>query len=226
MKNIIAAALLSLLSYTTYAEEKCDLGLVLAMDVSGSVTTEEFKLQMEGTALAFRNERVARAIRSGFNHQIAVTVTNWASVGQAQVVVPWMLLNNSESIQVFSAAVLAVEKPQWGGSTGVGNALIHAHEQFSEIPCEAENFIIDISGDGANNNGPDPTQVMVIPTWVQVNALAILTDEPMLDEWYKKVVAPYGGFVIVANDFQDYYRAILAKLELEIAQIDRKFTEP
>ncbi len=47
------------------AQAAVDLQLVLAVDVSGSVSDERFKLQQKGYAEAFRNWRVLEAIRSG-----------------------------------------------------------------------------------------------------------------------------------------------------------------
>jgi hypothetical protein len=59
------------------AQARVDLQLVLAVDVSGSVSDERFKLQQQGYAQAFRSWRVLEAIRSGSARAIAVTMTHW-----------------------------------------------------------------------------------------------------------------------------------------------------
>jgi hypothetical protein len=47
------------------AQTAVDLQLVLAVDVSGSVSDERFLLQQRGYASAFRNPRLLEAIKSG-----------------------------------------------------------------------------------------------------------------------------------------------------------------
>ncbi|HSS83367.1 MAG TPA: DUF1194 domain-containing protein [Reyranella sp.] len=54
------------------AADPVDLLLVLAADVSRSVTEGKFKLQREGAAAALADPDVVRAIASGPNRRIAV----------------------------------------------------------------------------------------------------------------------------------------------------------
>ena len=58
--------------------ETVDLQLVLAADVSRSIDDDEFKLQRQGYANAFRDPRVLRAIRSGQYGRIAVCYFEWS----------------------------------------------------------------------------------------------------------------------------------------------------
>ena len=68
---LIFLALL-LLAPPPAAAETVDLQLVLAAHVSRSIDDDEFKLQRQGYANAFRDPRVLRAIRSGQFGRIAV----------------------------------------------------------------------------------------------------------------------------------------------------------
>ena len=63
-----------------------DLQLVLAIDVSNSVTDDRFELQKQGYADAFRNPQVLKAILSGSEQSVAVTMVQWTGpTDQVQV---------------------------------------------------------------------------------------------------------------------------------------------
>src|SRR5215207_1891880 len=55
-------------------QDSVDLQLVLAIDASNSVTDERFELQKRGYAEAFRHPQVVKAIASGGEQAIAVTM--------------------------------------------------------------------------------------------------------------------------------------------------------
>jgi hypothetical protein len=56
-----------------------DLALVLAIDISRSISESEHRIQLEGYATAFRSADVISAIASGANAAIAVTLLEWAN---------------------------------------------------------------------------------------------------------------------------------------------------
>ena len=78
--------LLGLGSSGTTQTSTTDLQLILAVDASGSVNQERFDLQKEGYAAAFRNPRVLRAIQSGRNQSIVVTMVQWTGPYQQVLV--------------------------------------------------------------------------------------------------------------------------------------------
>ena len=79
-----------------------DVALVLAVDISNSMDPEEQALQREGFVAAFRSPVVHDAIRKGAHGRIAVTYMEWAGSPDQKVIVPWTVLDNSESLMAFA----------------------------------------------------------------------------------------------------------------------------
>ncbi|HEX5959403.1 MAG TPA: DUF1194 domain-containing protein, partial [Hyphomicrobiaceae bacterium] len=164
-----------------------DLQLVLAVDVSGSVSDERFKLQMQGYATAFRNWRILDAIRSGPSRSIAVTLTQWTGPGQQAQVVPWMVISDEASMLALAEAIERMTRQLYGGGTSISGAIDHAMSLFPESGAKGSRQVIDVSGDGANNRGRPAAEARddAIKQGVTINGLPILALEPGLDEYYK-----------------------------------------
>src|SRR5579863_6607067 len=69
-----------------------DVALVLAADVSRSITTDEFQLQREGYAKAITNPDVIKAIQAGSIGAIALTFVEWSGTDEQQIVVDWQIV--------------------------------------------------------------------------------------------------------------------------------------
>ncbi len=78
----------------------CGLELVLAMDVSRSVVSAEFDLQMNGLAAAFRDPEVAEAIAWSTGGVMA-TVTQWSGEQSQSQPVPWTHLTDAADAAAF-----------------------------------------------------------------------------------------------------------------------------
>ena len=79
----VALALIAILSATpAVAEERkaVDVALVLALDVSGSVTEDNWRTQRDGVASAVNSDQFAQAVRRGQTGRVAIAVVN-ANVG-------------------------------------------------------------------------------------------------------------------------------------------------
>ena len=197
-----------------------DLALVLAVDISRSIDQEEYELQRNGYAAAFRDRRVVDAIRSGAEGAIAVTYVHWSGARSQEQVVPWTVIAGAADAQGFAARIAATERAFPGGSTGVGAAIDYSAQLLATSGIAARRRIIDVSGDGSNNSGRQPSFARdeAVAAGIVINGLAILSDEPMLDHYYRVYVAGGpGSFVIAAADFESFAEAILAKLIREIA---------
>ncbi|WP_374444457.1 DUF1194 domain-containing protein [Stella sp.] len=204
-----------------------DLELVLAVDVSHSIDEDDGRLQREGYVRAFRDPRVVAAIRSGRTGQIAVTYVEWSAEDYQRVVVGWSLLDGQEAADGFAARLAAQPRvsQSWtaiGAAIGAGVAMIEANAYAGQRK------VIDVSGDGVNNNGPAPAAArdLAAAAGVTVNGLAIVRPkpawtwppEPPLDEYYRDhVVGGPNSFLIVATEPAAFPRAILQKLLREIA---------
>lgn len=200
-------------------QAECDTQLVLAVDASGSVNADEFRLQMDGIAAAFTHPRVIAAATSGPGRCIEVALFQWSSVGQQQLVLDWARLDGGAAAVAIATEIADAPRYLPGGSTAVGDAMLFALALFDRRPCARCRQVLDVSGDGSNNAGPDPRTArdQADAAGIVVNALAILNDEPSLAGWYRGAVITPGGGVWVAETFEVFGDAILSKLETEVA---------
>src|SRR5262245_2210785 len=149
----VALVLAAACSTSAFAQAVVDLQLVLAVDVSGSVSDERFKLQQQGYAQAFRSWRVLEAIRSGQSRAIAVTMTQWTGPSQQAQVVTWTVITDETSAANFSDAIERTTRQLYGGGTSISGAIDHAMTLFPQSGAKGGRRVIDVSGDGANNRG-------------------------------------------------------------------------
>jgi hypothetical protein len=194
------------------------LALVLAVDVSGSVTAGSYVLQRDGIARAFENPRLAGAI-SAVPDGIEALVLEWSDPDRIAITVGWTRLADATSAADFAAAVRATKRSS-EGLTAIGPALLAAAAAFDHMPEPAPRRIIDISGDGMANFGLPPTAARdrIVAAGISINGLAILTEEPWLEAYYRSnVIGGSGAFVVAAPDFRSFADAMLRKLAQEIA---------
>jgi hypothetical protein len=233
MRRLLAAALLCLATAmpSARAAEPVDLLLVLAADVSRSVTQPKFELQRQGYATAISNPRVLEAIRSGPRQRIAVAFVEWSGLGNQQVVIDWTLIDGPQAAQAFGDRLL--ESPRsFADRTSISGGIDFAVAQLKRAPFSSERQTIDVSGDGTNNSGRDVTMARdaALALGININGLVILSDRPL--PWNPEHTNPPGGlakyfrdnvtggpgsFVIEALDFDSFGEAIVKKMIAEIA---------
>ena len=213
------------------AADPVDLLLVLAADVSRSVTEDKFKLQREGAAAALADPDVVRAITSGPNRRIAVCFLEWATVGMHNVVVDWTLIADGDSARGFGDRLVEVPR-SFAGSTSISSAIDFSVDQLERAPFQSNRRVIDISGDGNNNSGRPVTDARddAIGKGITINGLVILTppgqsfrpehtDPPGgLEKYFQdNVIGGFGSFTVVAEGHESFGRALTKKLIAEIA---------
>ncbi len=216
---LIPGLVLWLTAAEALGAEPVELELVLAVDSSVSVNPREFDLQMSGLAAAFRDERVIGAIQAVGERGIAVTLVQWAEIGQQAVSVDWMRLQDAATAEAFAERIDAAPRAFVGAATAITYALRFAVPLFQVNEFDGERRVIDISGDGVNNSGPPPTTFrnVAVNAGITVNGLAIVNEYFDLDLYYEEsVIGGSGAFVMVAEDYRDFADAIVAKLVREI----------
>ena len=218
----VAAALLlaAMAREDASAQTEVDLQLVLAVDVSGSVSPQRFELQKMGYVAAFQNRRVLNTILAGRNAAIAVTMAQWSGPFLQSQVVPWTLLKDETSVKAFAGAIESAPRMMYGGGTSISGAIDYSVTLFPQAPFKAERRVIDVSGDGSNNRGRSVTQARdeAVDGGIVINGLPILAFEPNLDQYFKDyVIGGPGAFMIAAKTFETFAEAILMKLIIEIA---------
>jgi Ca-activated chloride channel family protein len=211
MKRCLAALALSL---WTVSAKACDLALVLAVDVSGSVDTEEYRIQMDGLAAALRDGTVIDAL---VDAQAMLTLIQWTGSSRQRQTVPWMQMATAQDVAAFAAKVAADKRIWRNYSTAIGEAILVAEHAFDQVgPCRRK--VIDVSGDGISNEGiaPAARRAALSKKGIVVNALAIETDEDDLTGWfYENLIWGEGAFVMTADGFEDYPEQIRRKLQRE-----------
>ena len=213
------AALAAVQTAGPLAARPVDLELVLAVDASSSVNREEFRLQMQGIAAAFRHPAVVKAIDAAGPAGVAVTLVQWSGAGITAQAVDWTLLSGALSSHAFAAQIEAAPRLVEGGATAIGSALLYAGALLEANAYQGKRRIVDLSGDGISNEGDyaSSARAHLVRQGVTVNGLAILNDEPNLGRYYLAgVVGGPGAFVLTARDFRDFALAIRQKLVTEI----------
>lgn len=229
--GLLSFTLLFAIAPPARAAETVDLLLVLAADVSRSVTSEKFKLQREGYAAAISDARVLDAITAGRNHRIAVLFLEWSGNGNQKVVIDWTAIDGPNAAKAFGDRLL--EEPRsFGDRTSISGGIEFAMAQFPRAPFSAERQTIDISGDGTNNAGRTVSAVRddALRLGITINGLVILSETPLpwnpehtnppggLAAYYREnVIGGPGSFVLEAKDFNSFGQAIVKKMIAEIA---------
>jgi hypothetical protein len=194
------------------------LALVLAVDVSASVTADSYLLQRDGIARAFESPRLVNAI-SALPGGIEALVLEWSDPDRIAITAGWTRLADATDATAFAAAVRATKRSS-EGLTAIGPALLAAATVFDHAPEPAARRIIDISGDGMANFGLPPAVARdrTVAAGISINGLAILTEEPWLEAYYRSnVIGGPGAFVLAARDFRSFADAMLRKLVQEVA---------
>ena len=203
-----------------------DTLLVLAVDASGSIDPDEFRLQREGYAEALSHPAVLSVIASRPRGAIAVAMVEWGSPGGAATVVDFMRVADATGARALAGAVMAAPRsPQsWNA---IGDALDHCARMLLAAPFRATERVIDLSGDGPDLRSLRPAAAArddAVAAGIQVNALAVAAagqvtrfGEPLADTYRREVIGGPGAFVVTAEDRRDIARALRAKLVREIA---------
>jgi len=201
------------------AQRNVNLELIMAVDVSGSVDSEEYALQMGGIADAFRDPDIQGAIEVASPRGIAVSVVLWSSSEWQFVAVNWVHILNAEDAHVFADAVDAAPR-EYGGNTAIGSAIDFSIRHFAGNGFEGARRVIDVSGDGISNDGPDtaPARDRAVARGITINGLVIVENNLPARRFYReRVIGGPGAFVLDARGFADFGRVFKRKLLREIS---------
>lgn len=200
-----------------------DTALILSVDVSGSVDEHRFRLQMEGIAQALEDAAIQRAILGGAHGAILIMLVQWAD--RQSVTVPWMRVASVADARRVAAMIR--NAPRRPGDFTCTAAMLHfvAAKVLPTLPVVAERVVLDVSGDGADNCNTDvPTareRDALVAEEVTINGLPILEGEQKdtVEDWYRRnVMGGPAAFVLPADGYKDFGRAIRQKFLTEISQ--------
>jgi hypothetical protein len=204
-----------------------DVELVLAVDVSYSMDLDELALQREGYAQAVVSKEFLQALRSLPNGRIAVTYFEWAAANDQKIIIPWRMIDGPETADAVANEIMQTPIRR-ASRTSISGAINFAMPLFDENPYRGLRRVIDISGDGPNNNGVPVTAARdaALEKGIIINGLPIMVKEPSystmdienLDFYYEDcVVGGPGSFVVAIKDRDKFKEAIRSKLLLEVA---------
>jgi uncharacterized protein DUF1194 len=211
------------------AEEYVDVALVLAIDVSRSMSPDELLIQRRGYAAAISSPEVVRAIELGAHRRIALMMFEWANQDHARLIVDWSVIESQADAEKFANVILE-SASQGQRRTSISGAIWRAIELLNDVPYLAERRVIDISGDGPNNQGFPVTNARdaAVDSGIVINGLPLMTKGGIgfqfnikdLDEYYRRCVT--GGpasFVLPVTSWEQFPDAVRRKLILEIGGI-------
>lgn len=222
IRHMIAA--LGIASVTSPAVA-CDVALVLAVDVSGSVNSAEYTTQMRGLAEALVDPAVEEALVRG---SVAVSVLQWTGSNRQHVSIPWTRMQTYDDTQAMARAVADIPREWYHFSTAIGEALLVSLNMFDDV-TDCERRVIDVSGDGYSNEGIPPEELRQIlrDAAVTVNGLAIETDQTLLLEYFEKyMITGPGAFAVRAESYEVYPRRIRQKLLRELTKQVASLCDP
>ncbi|MFC4668592.1 DUF1194 domain-containing protein [Seohaeicola nanhaiensis] len=204
-----------------------DMELVLAVDVSRSMSPAELEIQRHGYAAALSSDEVSGAIAGGMTGRIALTYIEWAGSSSQTVIVPWTLIETADQARDV-ADTLSGFFMEGMRRTSISEALVYAADSFETNRFDGLRRVIDISGDGPNNMGRPVllARDTVLARGITINGLPLMTQDPFsaqwgipdLDAYYTNcVIGGPGAFVIPVTSWDQFAEAVRRKLVLEIA---------
>ena len=198
-----------------------DVALVLAVDSSGSISEQRLTMQIQGYVDALRHPSFVEAVEGGRRGQIGLTYVTWTDARRQEQVVPWRVIKDQLSANAFAQAIHDALRPL-PGWTSISGAIDFCTGLLLSCGYVATRRVIDISGDGANNDGRPVTEARdaAVAAGVTINGLPIIEVEPNLEQYYRdNVIGGPDAFVVVAGESAAFGSAILRKLLVEVAGI-------
>lgn len=194
-----------------------NLELQLLIDVSGSISREEYNLMLKGYQSAFTN--LAPRFGYGGFGDVAVNTVLWSGKEQQRIAIPWFLINNTSNAIEFANTIASINRA-FDDRTAPGSAIDFAVPLFATNQFEGKRWIINVSGDNKENEGyatPQARYRALAMGVTAINGLAILNDDPNLLTWYQaNLIGGRDAFAIAANDFIEFGTAIEQKLAREM----------
>ena len=209
------------------APASVDVELVLAVDVSYSMDMDELAIQREGYAQAIISKEFLQALKTGPTGKIAITYFEWAASSDQKIIIPWRVIDGPETADAVANEIMKTPIRR-ASRTSISGAINFAMPLFDENPYRGLRRVIDISGDGPNNNGAPVTGARdaALAKGITINGLPIMVKEPSystmdidnLDFYYEDcVIGGPGSFVVSIKDRDKFKEAIRTKLLLEVA---------
>ncbi len=207
------------------AAASCRLGLVLALDVSGSVDAGEYRLQIDGLAGALADPSVGAALFAMPGANVDLTVFEWSGPNSARVVLDWTTIDSPATLATAIDQLRGTPRQEMEPATAIGSAMLRGAGQLqSRAACWRR--AIDISGDGESNMGPRPQSLPDAGALAGITINGLVIGEASADQagsaanlqgyYIAYVIRGPDAFVEVASGFDNYQEAMRRKLVREL----------
>lgn len=204
-----------------------DVELILAVDVSYSMDMDELAVQREGYAQAIASKEFLQALKTGPKGKVAITYFEWAASNDQKIIIPWRVIDGPESADAVADEIMKAPIRR-ASRTSISGAIYFAMPLFDENPYHGVRRVLDISGDGPNNNGAPVTGARdeALSKGIVINGLPIMVKEPSYStmdidnlDWYYEdcVIGGPGSFVVPIKGRDRFKEAIRSKLLQEVA---------
>ena len=188
---------------------------------------EELTIQREGYAQAIVSKEFLQALKTGPNGRIAITYFEWAASTDQKIIIPWRVIDGPESAGAVAVEIMKTPVRR-ASRTSISGAINFAMPLFAQNRYRGLRRVIDISGDGPNNNGMPVTLARdaALEKGIVINGLPVMVKEPSyttmdienLDAYYEDcVIGGPGSFVVPIQDRDRFREAIRTKLVMEVA---------
>src|SRR5438309_9070369 len=188
---------------------------------------DELAVHREGYPQPIVSKEFLQALKTGPNGKVAITYFEWSASSDQEIILPWRRIDGPEAADAVAAEIMNTPVRR-GSRTSISGAINFAMPLFEENPYHGLRRVIDISGDGPNNNGAPVTgaRAAALEKGITINGLPIMVKEPSyatmdiddLDLYYEDcVIGGPGSFVVAIKDRDKFKEAIRTKLLLEVA---------
>ena len=195
----------------------CDTALVLTVDVSNSVDTGEYRLQIDGLADALRDPEIVETMIRG---ETAIAVVQWSGEDRQELSIPWLRIRTALDAEYLANQARSIERAFVLSDTAPAEAIYYSLQLFDQVP-DCDRKVIDISGDGTPNGGSDVrvARNAAERAGVTINGIAIESMGLAITNFYRSAVITRNGFVMTARTHREYPSSIRAKILRELSKI-------
>jgi hypothetical protein len=205
-----------------------DAEVVLAVDISYSMNNQEQQLQRAGYVAAIRSPEFLQALAANQRGKIALLYLEWSGYGDQKVLVDWSLVDGKASADAF-ADRLAEAPFRRAHRTSISGAIDASMKLFEGNGFQGDRRIIDISGDGPNNDGRGVVAARddAVAQGITINGLPLVgirdyfgfADIKDLDIYFADcVIGGVGAFMVPVTNVAKFVEATRSKLVQEISQ--------
>jgi hypothetical protein len=150
-----------------------------------------------------------------------LALVQWSSRNSPAIAIAWRVVTSRGELEAIAQETEQAERHWRPGGTGLAAAVDFSVALLETLPIAAGRRVIDVSGDGADNEGGDAARARndALALDVTINGLPIITGSRELEAYYRdRVIGGPGSFVMPAENIWSFRDAMTRKLLREVGQ--------